>query len=83
MTNFHPKEYNLINLYEVVNSQGSAIWGGEDEEQAITWLRLHLTENARLLVSAWDSDEENAHMVGQPIDITLILGQTLSNRGSK
>jgi hypothetical protein len=26
-----------------------------------------------VLVSAWDSDEEDAHLVGQTIDITAIV----------
>jgi hypothetical protein len=28
-----------------------------------------------VLVSAWDSDEEDAHLVGQSIDITEIIQQ--------
>ncbi len=69
----HPPKNNLILLYEVVDKQGRGLWGGEDSSTAIKWLRLNLRDDARLLVSAWDSDEEDAHLVGQSIDITNIL----------
>ncbi len=69
----HPPKSDLILLYEVVNTQGSALWGGEDEGEALKWLRLNLADKARLLVSAWDSDEEDAHLVGQSIDITGVV----------
>jgi hypothetical protein len=36
------------------------------------WLYL-APDRSRLLVSAWDSDEEDAHLVGQTIDITEII----------
>jgi hypothetical protein len=71
----HPPKSDLILLYEVVDKQGRAIWGGADSLEAIKWLRLNLRDECRLLVSAWDSDEEDAHLVGQSIDITgIILG---------
>jgi len=69
----HPPKNNLILLYEVVDKQGRGLWGGEDSQTAIKWLRLNLRDDVRLLVSAWDSDEEDAHLVGQSIDITNIL----------
>ncbi len=69
----HPPKSDLILLYEVVDKQGRGLWGGEDRSEAIKWLRLNLRDEARLLVSAWDSDEEDAHLVGQSIDITGII----------
>jgi len=69
----HPPKSNLILLYEVVDKQGRGLWGGEDSLEAIKWLRLNLRDEARLLVSAWDSDEEDAHLVGQTLDITEIV----------
>ncbi len=68
----HPKKSDLILLYEVVDESGRAEWGGANAEQAIQWLSLAPRE-ARILVSAWDSDEEDAHLVGQTIDITEIV----------
>ena len=68
----HPRKSELILLYEVVDESGRAEWGGANAEQAMQWLTL-APDNARLLVSAWDSDEEDAHLVGQTIDITEII----------
>jgi len=68
----HPKKSDLILLYEVVDESGRAEWGGANAEHAIQWLSL-APRDARILVSAWDSDEEDAHLVGQTIDITEIV----------
>jgi hypothetical protein len=68
----HPRKSELILLYEVVDESGRAEWGGADAEQAIQWLSL-APSGSRVLVSAWDSDEEDAHLVGQSIDITEII----------
>ena len=72
---FHPKEYDLINLYEVTDEQGIALWGGNDEGEAIFWW-LKGNESGRILVSAWDSNDEDAHMIGRPVDITKIVSKT-------
>jgi hypothetical protein len=77
MTSFHPKEYDLINLYEVTDEQGVALWGGNNESEAINWW-LKGNRTGRILVSAWDSDEEDAHMVGRPIDITDIVVKAMA-----
>jgi len=70
----HPPKSNLILLYEVVDKQGRGIWGGEDPEQAFIWFKKSgLEQSVRIMVSAWDSDEEDAHLVGQTIDITPIV----------
>ena len=70
----HPPKSDLILLYEVVDKQGRGLWGGEDEMQAIKWMVKHsVVDQVRLLVSAWDSDEEDAQLVGQSIDITGIV----------
>ena len=74
MNNFHPKEYDLINLYEVTDDQGIALWGGNEEGEAIYWY-LKGDQTGRILVSAWDSNEEDAYMIGRPIDITHIVMQ--------
>jgi hypothetical protein len=66
---FHPTNTGLINLYEVVDSTGTPLWGGASGYEAIKELR-NAPVNCRLLVSGWDSDAEDAHLIGQPIDIT-------------
>jgi len=68
----HPKKSELILFYEVVEGDGDNTWGGADAGQAIQWL-AHAPAGSRILVSAWDSDEEDAHLVGQTLDITDIV----------
>ena len=75
--NFHPAKYDLINLYEVTNAEGVAQWGGEKPHEAIEWYRRSPV-GSRILVSGWDSDDEFAHLIGQPIDITHIVNQAIA-----
>ena len=65
----HPRKSELILFYEVTTPEGENEWGGASTEGAIKWFRYAPT-GSRLLVSAWDSDEEDAHLVGQTLDIT-------------
>ena len=68
----HPPKSDLILFYEVIEANGENTWGGADAGQAIEWL-VHSPVGSRILVSAWDSDEEDAHLVGQTLDITEIV----------
>ena len=68
----HPKKSPLILLYEVVDENGNAEWGGNNPEHCMQWLSL-APSNSRVLVSGWESDEEDAHLVGQSLDITDIV----------
>lgn len=68
----HPPKSDLILFYEVVTPEGENEWGGANAEQAIEWL-VNSPSGSRILVSAWDSDEEDAHLVGQTLDITEIV----------
>jgi hypothetical protein len=68
----HPKKSDLILFYEVATPDGQNEWGGANAEQCMQWLTL-APNNSRVLVSAWDSAEEDAHLVGQTIDITEII----------
>ena len=70
----HPPKSDLINFYEIVEPRGGIRWGGGDVKSAMQWLFL-APIGSRLLVSAWDSDEEDAHLVGQSIDITELVQQ--------
>jgi len=66
---FHPK-YDLINLYEIVGEAGEVEWAGGSAHEAIKLLRN--SANKRLLVSGWESDYEDARLVGQPLDVTQV-----------
>ena len=70
----HPPKSDLILFYEIQEPNGSNTWGGGEAKSAMQWLFL-APPGSRLLVSAWDSDEEDAHLVGQTIDITEIIQQ--------
>ena len=70
----HPPKSDLILFYEVVEPSTGIRWGGANVKDAMQWLFL-APVGSRLLVSAWDSDEEDAHLVGQTIDITEIIQQ--------
>jgi len=68
----HPQKSDLILLYEVVGEDGHAEWGGADPFETMRWFDRSTTAK-RILVSAWDSDDEDAHLVGQTIDITDLV----------
>ena len=70
----HPRKSELFNFYEILEPNGGNRWGGTEVKDAIQWLYL-APVGSRILVSAWDSDEEDAHLVGQSIDITEIIQQ--------
>ena len=72
LISFHPPKSDLILLYEVVGEDGNAEWGGNSEREALAWIANSPTAT-RILVSGWESDEEDAHLVGQPLDITTIV----------
>jgi len=74
---FHSRVSPLINLYEVVDEKGVAICGGNSANEAIEYLRRSPI-NCRVLVSGWESDEEDAHLVGQSLDITKVIYAALA-----
>jgi len=69
---FHPRKSDLVLLYEVVGEEGKAEWGGNSEADALAWIANSPTAT-RILVSGWESDEEDAQLIGQPLDITTIV----------
>ena len=74
---FHPKESPVFTFFEVVDAEGNGIWGGNSSIEAVQWLRRSPL-NSRLLVSGWDAEDEDAMLVGQPLDITKIVFATLA-----
>lgn len=69
---FHPRRSSLVLLYEVVDEAGNAEWGGERPEEALSWIAKSPTAT-RILVSGWESDEEDAQLIGQPLDVTELV----------
>ena len=74
---FHPNKPEFFSFYEVTDTDGVATWGGADPSEAVQWLRRSPV-GSRLLVSGWDSDTEDAHLVGAPLDITKVVYATLA-----
>jgi hypothetical protein len=69
---FHPPKSELVLLYEVVDKNGIAEWGGNSEREALAWIASSPTA-IRILVSGWTTDDDDAYLVGQPLDITAIV----------
>lgn len=69
---FHPRKSELILLYEVVDASGNAEWGGNSERDALAWVANSPTAK-RILVSGWTTDDDDAYLVGQPLDITTMV----------
>lgn len=70
-------EQRVVNLYEVKDPEGQAIWGGTDSAEAIFWLRRKAPAGSRIVVSSWDEDGEEAWLHAKPIDITRIIVDAL------
>lgn len=71
---FHPRKPDLVLLYEVVDESGNAEWGGNSEADALAWIANSPTAK-RILVSGWTTDDDDAYLVGQPLDITTMVKQ--------
>ena len=69
---FHPPKSDLVLLYEVVDASGNAEWGGNSERDALAWI-AHSSTAKRILVSGWTTDDDDAYLVGQPLDITTMV----------
>jgi hypothetical protein len=69
---FHPPKSDLVLLYEVVDASGNAEWGGNSERDALAWIANSPTAK-RILVSGWTTDDDDAYLVGQPLDITTMV----------
>lgn len=70
---FHPSKSPLSLLYEVVDGEGNTVWAGENPVEAIEAFRS-LPVGTRLLVSGWEGNEPEDMPVGQPLDITYLIG---------
>ena len=72
---------NLTNFYEVTDSQGIALWGGGSLDEAIKWLRM--PEAGKIIVSVWETTADDAHLIGEPIDITSFFKAVVREYGDK
>jgi hypothetical protein len=66
------KLVSSVNFYQVTH-EGEDIWSGGQEWQAVEeWRKA--PPSSRLIVTLWESGEEDAHLIGQQIDITRLIG---------
>lgn len=69
---FYSKDASLINFYEVVGEDGVAVWGGENQNEAIAFLSKDLL-NREIVVTPWHSVAEDARPVGSSVNITALV----------
>ena len=77
MESYKDTQDTKIDFYEVTDSSGVATWGGGDPVQAIQFFRQSIS--SRLFVSVWESDSEDARLIGSPIEITHLIVATISD----
>ena len=65
-------------FYEVSDSQGIAIWGGEDVLEAVKWYR-NSPPDSKVWVGQYETTEEEAKLTMDFIEITPIVLATIAN----
>jgi hypothetical protein len=70
---FHPTHEALFIFYEVIDSEGVTTFEGDKAGEAVEAFKS-APAGARLLVSGWDTLEEEGILVGQPLDVTALVG---------
>lgn len=70
---FHPTHEALFIFYEVIDGEGVTTYEGEGASEAVEAFKL-APVGSRLLVSGWDTLEEEGVLIGQPLDVTPLIG---------
>jgi len=68
----------MVVFYEVSDSQGKAIWGGESVLEAIDWYRKS-PPDSKVWVGQYETTEEDAKLVRDFLEITPIVLATIAN----
>ena len=69
---FYSKDASLINFYEVLDSEGVAVWGGENQNEAIAFFTRDML-NREMVVTPWHAVAEDARPVGSAVNITALV----------
>jgi hypothetical protein len=72
------KSKRMIVFYEVSDSQGITIWGGENVLEAIDWYRKS-PPDSKVWVGQYETNGEDAKPVGNFFEITPIVLATIAN----
>lgn len=81
--NFYEKFSSKVNFFEVLDDKGVAVWGGENQNEAIAFFTKDIL-NRDLIVTAWYSEGEDAYPAGSAINITPLVLAAIAhgrNRG--
>ena len=65
-------------FYEVSDPQNIAVWGGESPREALDWYRKS-PAGSKIWVSQYETDEEEARLVLDLIEITPIVLATIAD----
>jgi len=65
-------------FYEVSDPQDIAVWGGESPREALDWYRRS-PAGSKIWVSQYETDEEEAKLVLDLIEITPIVLATITD----
>jgi len=65
-------------FYEVSDPQDIAVWGGESPREALDWYRRS-PAGSKIWVSQYETDEEEARLVLDLIEITPIVLATITD----
>ena len=73
----HTQKRTIV-FYEVSDSQGIAIWGGENVLEAIDWYRKS-PPDSKVWVGQYETTEEDAKLTVGFFEITPIVLATIAN----
>ena len=73
----HTQKKTIV-FYEVSDSQGIAIWGGENVLEAIDWYRKS-PPDSKVWVGQYETTEEDAKLTVGFFEITPIVLATIAN----
>lgn len=74
---FKNTDTDYLDFYEVTDDQGIAVWGGGQAREAVAFFRQSIGN--RLYVSKWVEDGLEARMIGEAVDITDLITETIKN----
>jgi hypothetical protein len=66
----------MSNNYYIISPYGEQVWAGKDESTAIERYR-DAPLDSQIFATLWTGDDDEAHLVGQPINVTHLVNQAI------
>jgi hypothetical protein len=66
----------MINHYYIVSPNGEQLWTGQDEWRAMERYR-DAPLDSQFFATLWTGEDDEAHLVGQPINVTHLVNQAI------